>query len=87
MAESHGHTTEVDTSGNKEDVESNAGESSPEKKQPRQRKKTKAELKAELKEQKVMERKSRRRRVRNQRYVCQGKQSGNLLLVWKNADT
>ena len=66
-----GHTTEVDTSGNKDEaIESNtAGESSPEKKHPKQRRKTKAELKAELKEQKVMERKSRRMRVRNKRYV------------------
>lgn len=39
--------------------------SSPEKK--KQKKKTKAELKAELKEQKVMERKSRRQRIRNRR--------------------
>jgi len=42
-----------------------ADTSSPEKK--KQRKKTKAELKAELKEQKVMERKSRRQRMRNKR--------------------
>lgn len=41
--------------------------SSPDKKKTRR--KTKAELKAELKEQKVMERKSRRQRVRNRRYV------------------
>ena len=39
--------------------------SSPEKK--KQKRKTKAELKAELKEQKVMERKSRRQRIRNKR--------------------
>lgn len=39
--------------------------SSPEKR--KQKRKTKAELKAELKEQKVMERKSRRQRIRNKR--------------------
>ena len=63
-------TVEVDTSGNKDEPESNtAEESSPEKiQQPKQRKKTKEELKAELKEQKVMERRSRRQRIRNKRY-------------------
>ena len=70
LAESQGgQTMEVDTSGNKEEAESNtSGEISPEKKQPKQRRKTKAELKAELKEQKVMERRSRRQRIRNKRY-------------------
>ncbi|XP_053391887.1 biorientation of chromosomes in cell division protein 1-like 1 [Mercenaria mercenaria] len=41
--------------------------SSPDKK--KHKRKTKAELKAELKEQKVMERKSRRQRIRNKRYM------------------
>lgn len=74
-SDTHGPDTSINTESSATAAESSVTldtsmadvPSSPDKK--KLKRKSKAELKAELKEQKVMERKSRRQKIRNKRFV------------------